>query len=193
MQSGDSGQYANGILILVQESDEQDTETEPHCTPSMDSKATEIPLTAFIQDLLPPVHPDIHIETLCDDIERGKHRLLVAKNGHLWGYSSKFPSELKTPWKTTFKALQQCARKLAQAVEPLQPTLDFRNNPECKCELSRRSFDSLPDAYFLPQDRDPQACPDWTNIAIPGVYFDRDSREYAEEVCTQPIGCPCMG
>ncbi|KAF7795018.1 hypothetical protein EIP86_006162 [Pleurotus ostreatoroseus] len=147
----------------------------------MDSKATEIPLTAFIQDLLPPVHPDIHIETLCDDIERGKHRLLVAKNGHLWGYSSKFPSELKTPWKTTFKALQQCARKLAQAVEPLQPTLDFRNNPECKWELSRRSFDSLPDAYFLPQDRDPQACPDWTNIAIPGVYFDRDSREYAKE------------
>ena len=139
-------------------------------------------MPAVLDEVLPPLHPDIGLDALLwENSTAGCSKLPVAKNGRLWGYSTRMPSALKGRKLATFRSLLLCAGKLAGVVpKNLVASFNLKNNDKSKWSLDQRAVDALPDAYFL--DSRQANIVDWTTIAVPGVYSKENTRKLAREV-----------
>ncbi|KAJ3555678.1 hypothetical protein NM688_g2446 [Phlebia brevispora] len=58
-------------------------------------EANEIPLNAFLEELLPPLHSSIQFDELLPRAGKSGISFPVAQNGRLWGYAANTPSSLK--------------------------------------------------------------------------------------------------
>ncbi|KAF7795020.1 hypothetical protein EIP86_006164 [Pleurotus ostreatoroseus] len=158
--------------------------------------ATQISASAFIEGLLPPVHPKINVDDICDRVKVSNiFNAPVTKNGRLWGYSTKTPSVLKTRNAAAFKGLQISAGKLARAVGTIGPALEFKNNDKAEWSLKNRFVDSLPDAYLLfGGSSRHRASPEWTSIAVPGAYSKVRTKTSTKDNATKILRCfaQCM-
>ncbi|KAJ3552849.1 hypothetical protein NM688_g3933 [Phlebia brevispora] len=119
-------------------------------------RARQIALELFIEQVLPPLHPEIDFQSLMKKtkgVGRKRSPLLpFTKAGRLWGFATKTPSKIerRNSKEVAFNSLKICAGRLGKAVKGLMPTLEFRNNEEALWNLNKRNMDSLPDAYLLP-------------------------------------------
>ena len=131
-------------------------------------KARTVSTNVFISELLPPLDSSIEINTFIDE---NLHQLPVTKNGCLWGYNTKNPSQVRGRKLSAFKSLALCARKIAKLVSQLAPTSVFRNNDASVWDLDKRNDASMPDAYLIDETTSVNCDGiDWWSVVVPGVY-----------------------
>lgn len=144
--------------------------------------AREIPISLFLEKILPPLHDSVDLETVTKAApKRRKHTFNppVNKNGRLWGYNKQKPSEIKGH--NGYRSLQISAGRLSKALEDLSPSFEFRNNDAGLWDLEDRKEDTLPDAYLLVKPL-ADGSVDWASIAVSGVYRKLSSKGDAEVV-----------
>ncbi|KAJ3552850.1 hypothetical protein NM688_g3932 [Phlebia brevispora] len=151
-------------------------------------KARQIALELFIEQVLPPLHPQIDLQSLMKKTKGvGRRRsplLPFTKAGRLWGFATKTPSQIecRNSKEVAFNSLRICAGRLGKIVKGLKPTLEYRNNEEALWDLNKRKKDSLPDAYLLAISG-PSSTSDgikWDAIGVPGVYNKHGTKADAE-------------
>lgn len=143
-------------------------------------KGTEVPISIFLDTLLPPLRSGIDLDTLVHHkSDKGRAKLPITKDGQLWGYSAKKPSEIKGPTGIAFKSLQTCAWRISKAVIGVEQIHKFKNHQRVK-RRPKEEEDELPDAYLLLRSRDTGPI-DWPSIAVPGAY-EKSSPETSEAV-----------
>lgn len=145
-------------------------------------KGTKVPISIFLNTLLPPLHPGIDLDALVHHkSNKGRSKLPITKDGQLWGYSVKRPSEVKGPISTAFKSLQTCAGRIAKAVLGLEQRYEFKNRQRARRRTKEQEEDELPDAYLVLKPRGTSLI-DWSSIAVSGTY-NKSSPENNEAVC----------
>lgn len=129
-------------------------------------------LHSFFDTLLPS---SARANTRLDGILRSFHRKagssrrLVARNGRLWGYSRRTPSELDPP--RAFHHVRRCVRKLAAVVTSQTPYLSFAHADE-DIDSAHDATPRYPDAFFYIRRTQNGATelPTWDDIAVPAAY-----------------------
>ena len=104
-------------------------------------KARRVSTETFLDTYAPPLPPSVDIDKLLDT------RDIVCKNGRMWGYEHKRPSDM-TP-KYAFSYLSRCVSRLAASSASYGPRHSFLNNPDRKWDAKEAASDALPDAYIL--------------------------------------------
>lgn len=153
-------------------------------------KGTEVPISTFLNTLLPPLRPEIDLDALVHQkSDNGRAKLPVTKDGLLWGYSMKKPSEIKGSIGAAFKSLQTCVGRLSKAVKGLEQRYEYKNRQRAK-RRPKEGEDELPDAYLVLRSRD-NGPVDWLDIAVPGAY-DKSAPKDNEVVSLCLVSYSCV-
>lgn len=133
-------------------------------------RGTEVPISTFFDTILPTLRPDINLDVLIHNCGGGRAKLPIARNGRLWGYSTKKPSEMKGSIGAVYKNLWRCACRVAKAVGGLEQTFEFKiRRHQGGKRRPNDTEDNLPDAYLLLRSRDDGPA-GWPSIAVSGAY-----------------------
>ena len=141
-------------------------------------------LRSFFDMLLPSSsRADARLDGILRSFRRkaGSVGRLVAKNGRLWGYSRKTPSELDPS--RAFLHIRRCVRKLSAVATSQAPCLSF-DHVEEDMKGTGDNIQSYPDAFFRlrsPQN-DATKTSSWNDIAVPAAYTQRTDLDDIQEV-----------
>ncbi|KAF7790468.1 hypothetical protein EIP86_001423 [Pleurotus ostreatoroseus] len=144
-------------------------------------RASQLPISFFVDFVLPPLPGDLIIEPL---VQGGTFRDAITIQGKLWGYTKKSPSGIHS--KDTEKAFSHLARAIraitrAVHLEDLS-AMKYLNNKGGVATLEARTDDTLPDAYFLLDEDSVSDAPiHWTQIAAFGEYKREENAESTKE------------
>ena len=104
-------------------------------------KARRVTVQTFLDTYAPPLSPEVDIEKLMNT------RSIVGKNGRLWGYEKKRPSQMSRDY--AFSYLSRCVSKLGESSACLWSHQSFQNNLEKKWDLKDAEVTAHADAYIL--------------------------------------------
>ena len=141
------------------------------CTASMirrsSGDASIVTLTTFMDSVLPPLSTDIDLDALVRNLKRVRAptRQIITKNGHLWGYSRRIPSQLEHA--RVFSYIESCAARLRRRFPSKDATFCFQND----ANFALCNSESFPAAYFYAPPTDMSSTLDWTRIAVSGAYM----------------------
>ena len=132
--------------------------------------ATQVSLDAFTNDFMPPLPSGLNLEAIVRRLitTRRTGRQVITKTGRLWGYGRTMPSQMAPS--RAFVHLKICVDRLVAAL-PRGTTggRQFRfTHHEFPTEAY--TFDSLPNAFFERYEEPSSRSPQWTSVAVSGVY-----------------------
>ena len=90
----------------------------------------EVSLTTFSDSFMPPLPEDVDLEVLFRRLKRIKapSRQIITKNGRLWGYSRRTPSQLNCD--RVFGHIGSCVTRLAKRLSNKIPTFSFQDDQD---------------------------------------------------------------
>lgn len=146
--------------------------------------ATQIPVQTFLNTFLPPLHAQIDLDKIIKRETRGHKYKLLTKEGRLWGFGRRRPSE--TGSNEIYKQLQVVASKLGRIHSKLRRRFmlchgNLRNGGD-----DRSRFDNTPDGYFVPYSKT-KGQVDWFTVAVSAVYSHVAGDYTTEDVCIFPF------
>ena len=115
---------------------------------------------------MPSLLEDIDLDALIRRLKRVKAptRQIITKNGRLWGYSRRTPSQLECGH--VFRYIGSCVTRLAKKLSDKTPTLSFQDDQDFQhCDT-----ESFPAAYFYVPKTDLSQTLDWSHVAVSGSY-----------------------
>ena len=125
-----------------------------------------VSLTTFSELFIPPLPEDVDLEVLIRRLKRIKAptRQIITKNGRLWGYSRRTPSQLNCD--RVFGYIGRCVTRLTKQLSDKTPTFSFQDDQDFeKCDTN-----TFPAAYFYTPKTDLSQTLDWSRVAVPGSY-----------------------
>ena len=127
-----------------------------------------ISLATFTASFMPPLPEGIDFDALVRRLKRVKAptRRIITKNGRLWGYSTRNPSQLTCKREHVFSHIGSCVKRLAKKFSDRPVSYSFQDDQDFEeCHM-----ESFPAAYFHAPESEPSQRLDWTRIAVPGTY-----------------------
>ena len=139
-----------------------------------------VPLATFMDSLLPQISPDINFNALVRHFKRVKaqKRQVITRNGRLWGYSKRIPSQLESS--RVYLHVKSCITRLANRFPGKTVTFAFQDDRD----FALCNTYSFPAAYFYAPPTDVSPTLDWTRIAVSGAYTLDTSHCGCDRVCS---------
>ena len=161
----------------------RDDTSDPFCLPSVlptaHGRATFVSMGTFIEIFMPPLPSDMDLDVILLKVKRARSPAsrVVTKNGRLWGYGTRVPSQLHP--NRMFSHIGACIMRVAKRMPGRTVTFLFQDDKEFGC----CSCDSFPAAYFHAPRTEVSPIMSWSRIAVSGSYESSDSLASFDNVC----------
>ena len=104
-------------------------------------RAQHVSIETFLDAYAPLLPSDVNIDELLNK------RDIVGKNGRMWGYEHKRPSDITRQY--AYSSLSRCVSKLAESSASHGPRHLFSNNLSMQWDTGKPAKETYPDAYIL--------------------------------------------
>ncbi|KAJ3554522.1 hypothetical protein NM688_g3064 [Phlebia brevispora] len=133
---------------------------------------TQVPLEYFIEHVLPPLHPNIDIDTVLQDLRRAGrgNRHPITRSGRWWGFGQD-PTSTKHSVSRSYIHFPKIVDAIVKYRAPhgMNPSVDFMHNPKPIPPWRKRGETAFPDAFMLLRGAS-KSDVKWTDIWIVGEY-----------------------
>ena len=134
--------------------------------------ALVVPIPYFLDCVLPPLHPQICLETILARLKRAgkKSRRVITRAGRWWGFSQD-PEDAKRSNTTSFLHFPKIVDAIEKCGAPknVKATLKAIQNLAPVYLASDRDDDTRPDAYMVIQGTNANGV-QWADIGVVGEY-----------------------
>lgn len=145
---------------------------------------TQIPVSSFLHIALPSLRHGLDVGKVSNVLNRTGKNSSASKPITLrnrWKGFPEDPAEARCPEEQSFRYLQDAVAAIIKAgrldLQGHQPSLSFRNNPNCEMYALNRKDSTFPDAYLFRGDS-----LSWSAIAVSGEYKKTHSYEDEKDV-----------